>query len=58
VLADAHRAGRRIELIIVENVETKIERNRREQELIKLRGASMAVPAIRFETDPLSWPSV
>ena len=37
-LADAHRDGRRIELIIVENVELKIERNRREQVLIKLRG--------------------
>jgi hypothetical protein len=37
-LAEAHRDGRRIELIIVENVELKIERNRREQALIKSRG--------------------
>lgn len=37
-LADAHRDGRRIELVIVENVESKIERNRRERELIALRG--------------------
>jgi hypothetical protein len=37
-LARAHREKRRIQLIIVENVTDKLQRNRREQELIKVRG--------------------